>query len=394
VFRVLLLAGIVVSAWIFSRRSGAGRWARAGAVWIGVVLVIPTGAMRPQLASFVLVVAGLELTARILHAGPTRVVGRALVGRIMVLALILSLWASLHGAVILGVAAIAAACAGHALDTRTWRRPALVGVVAFGASCLSPLGISVWTYALRTGGESRRQGIEEWQPPSFHRADDVGIVVFLLVVVVFAVWQMRSDNRMIRWSLVAPCLLATALTFFAVRNATFAVLVSVPLLAALLTATGGWIGRRGWAVPIRPGPALVAMTIGGLLAGAIQTGELSLNPDPTGAPKYPSVASRVLPSGCRLLNEYHFGGYLILVRPDIPVSQDGRNDLYGTARLADQERLFTNGSPATALSDLDRAGVTCVLSEPGRPLLRALASEPVWHRVASDSTAQAWVRSP
>jgi len=407
-FRVALLAGLVGLAWIFSRRSGAGGWARAGAVWIGVVLVIPTGAMRPQLASFLLVLAGLELTARILGdqrssaatapppGGSVRAPrpGPSVGARIVALAVIIAIWSILHGAVILGVAMIAAACAGHAVDTRTWRRPALVGLVAFGASCMSPLGVGVWTYALRTGGESRRQGIEEWQPPSLHRADDVGIVLFLLLVIVWAVWRYRSEKKSLPWALVVPSALATALTFVAVRNATFAVLACVPLLAALLEAAGAALGRRRWAPPVRSGPALAAMTIGALLAGAIQTGEFSLSPDPLGSPRYPSVAAAALPSGCRLLNEYHFGGYLILVRPEIPVSQDGRNDLYGTERLADQEQLFNTGDPVKAASELDRLGITCVLAEPSRPLDRALARDPAWIRVAADAKAQAWVRYP
>lgn len=387
VLRVGLLAGVVALAWTFSRRSGAGRWARAGAVWVGVVLVVPTGAMRSQLVSFVLFLACLELAARILASVPTPW------PRLVALAAIVALWSSLHGAVIFGVVAVGAACAGHALDTRTWRRPALITLVAFGASCVSPLGISVWTYALRTGGDSRRQGIQEWQPASIHRVDDVGVVLFLLAVVGWALWQQRSGRGPVRWSLIAPAVLATGLTLLATRNATFAALASVPLLAALLGAAGAGLDRRGRRVPIRPGPAIAAMTIGGLLAGAIETGGLSLDPDPLEAPGYPSAAARALPSGCRVLNEYHFGGYLILVRPDIPVSQDGRNDLYGTARLDPQKKLFAEGDSATASSELDRAGITCVLAEPNRPLVRALAGDPGWRRVAADATAQAWVKT-
>jgi len=386
--RVLLLGGIVALAWIFSRRSGAGRWARAGAVWISTILVIPTGAMRSQLVSFVFFLAVLEMTARILRCG-----GR-LWPRLLALAVTISLWSTLHGAVIFGAAAVAAACAGHVLDTRTWRRPALATVVAFAASCASPLGVTVWTYALRTGGDSRRQGIQEWQPASIHRPGDVAVVLFLLLLLGWALWHVRSGRGEVRWSLIGPAVLATGLTFLATRNATFAVLAVVPLLAALITASGRELDRRGRILPIRPGAAIVAMTIGGLLAGAIDTGQLSLDPDPLDAPDYPAFAAAALPSGCRVLNEYHFGGYLILVRPDVPVSQDGRNDLYGTDRLQAQKGLFKDPDPASAPAALERLGITCVLAEPSRELLRALARDPRWQRAAHDTTAEAWIRLP
>ena len=387
--RVALLAAMVVLAWRYSRWAGAGGWARAGAVWICALFVIPTGALRPQLATFVIVLAGLELTQRILssRSGPE-------VPLLVGLAALMSAGSMLHGGVIAAVAVVGAACAGHVLDTRRWRLPALVTALAFAGSCLSPLGLTVWTYAVRTGGDSRRQGIDEWQPPSLHQLGDVAMVALLLAIVGWAVWRLRPDASGRRWALVAPAILTTALTFMAMRNATFALLSSVPILAALLSRAGEVLGRRELRIPMRPGMALAAMTIGGILGGAIQTGEFTLDPDPLDSTEYPSAAARALPADCRLLNEYHFGGYLILVRPDIPVSQDGRNDLYGTERLLQQRALFADGDPATAPANLSRAGITCVLAEPDRPLLRALGRDPAWRRAAADATAQAWVKMP
>ena len=387
--RVALLAAIVALAWRYSRWAGAGGWARAGAVWLCALFVIPTGAMRPQLATFVVMLAALELTQRILSSR-----SGAPVPLLLGLAALMSVGSMLHGGVIAAVAVVGAASAGHVLDTRQWRLPVLAPAVAFAGSCLSPLGITVWTYAVRTGGDSRRQGIDEWQPPSLQQLGDVGIVALLLVIVVWAVWRLRADASGRRWALVAPAILTTAMTFLAMRNATFALLASVPILAALLSRAGEALDRRGWRIPLRPGMALAAMTIGGILGGAIQTGEFTLDPNPLDSTEFPSAAARALPADCRVLNEYHFGGYLILVRPEVPVSQDGRNDLYGTERLLEQRALFADSDPATAPANLDRAGITCVLAEPDRPLVRALGRDPAWRRVAADATAHAWVRMP
>jgi hypothetical protein len=387
--RLALLGVIVALAWRYSRWSSAGAWARAGAVWICAVFVIPTGAMRPQLATFVIVLAGLELTQRILSSR-----SRPPVPMLAGLAALMSVGSMLHGGVIAAVAVVGAACAGHMFDTRQWRLPVLVTALAFAGSCLSPLGVSIWTYAVRTGGDSRRQGIDEWQPPSLHQLGDVAMLALLLAIVGWAVLRLRPDTSGRRWTLVAPAILTTAMTFLAMRNATFALLSSVPIMAASLSRAGEVLDRRGWRVPVRPGMALAAMTLGGILGGAIQTGEFTLDPNPLDSAEFPAVTARSLPAGCRLLNEYHFGGYLILARPDIPVSQDGRNDLYGTERLLQQRALFNDGDPATAVPNLERAGITCVLAEPDRPLVQALGRDPSWRRAAANATAQAWVKMP
>ena len=392
--RLLLLAAVVALTWAATRHSHAGGWARAGATWVSAVLLIPFSALRPQLATFALVLLCLELTTLALDAG-TAGTGRHSLRRVLfALALIVILWAALHGGVVVGVIAVAAACAGHAVDQRTWRQPALVTAIALAASCLSPLGPRVWTYAVTVGAASRRELIEEWQPPSIHRADDVAVAAFLLVVVIAGLWARRSGAAWARWRVLLPALVLTASAFVAVRNAAVAVLAAAPLTAAALGTAGGWLGRRGWSLPVHPGRAIGAMTVGALLGGAVQSGEFTLQVNPLGSTDYPSVSALALPSGCRLLNEYHDGGYLILARPDVPVSQDGRNDLYGHAKLQDQRALLGDGDPARAVSALEQRGITCVLAAPGRGLIRALAVSPQWRRVAADEQAEAWIRSP
>ena len=74
---------------------------------------------------------------------------------------------------------------------------------------------------------------------------------------------------------------------------------------------------------------------------------MPVRPNPLRSPEFPSVAAAALPGGCRLLNEYNDGGYLILVRPDVPVSQDGRNDLYGPRRLQEQEDVLNDRGAGT-----------------------------------------------
>ncbi|MGI8810316.1 MAG: hypothetical protein ACR2KK_21200 [Acidimicrobiales bacterium] len=392
VLRAALLAALVALAWAVTRHGGAGRWARAGAVWASVVFVIPLSAMRPQLVTFVLLLVCLELTGRALDrkGWPSPVLV------LLALAVAVSAWAFLHGAVIAGVVAVVAACVGDVLDRRSWRWPAATATVAVVASCLSPRGIGVWTYALRTSGESAQEGIQEWQPPSLGRVDDLLAMAFLLIVVAFALRSHVLATSRFRWRLLAPGLVLTVLAFQAVRNHPLALLALLPFTARMLGAAGAWLGGREGAPRLHPGRALGAMTIGALLGGVVQTGSLPVEPNPLRSPKFPGAAAAALPGGCRLLNEYNDGGYLIFVRPDVPVSQDGRNDLYGPRRLQEQEDLLNERDPERAAASLRRLGVTCVMLRTDRGLAQALAGDPAheWRRIGGDGSVDAWSRWP
>ena len=396
VLRVALLGALVAACWHVSARLSAGRWARAGAVWVTAAYVIPWAALRPQLVSYVLLLVAFELTYRALDAGGAAGPGRGRLGQPWsppvahaVLAATISVWACLHGAVAAGVVALVVACAGDALDRRSLRRPLATAAVCVLASLASPYGVSLWTYAVSNTRESVDIVIEEWQPPSLSKASDVAATAVIVAVAVAAVMLACRRPSPTRWRMLLPALLLAALAFQAVRNQPFALLALVPFTAQALTELGGALGRRGWAVPVHPGRALAAVSFAAVLTGATQLGSSPLDPDPMQSSDFPQ-ATRALPAGCRLLNEYAFGGFVILARPDVPVSQDGRNNLYGIPELRRQQQLLATGGAAPAGEELDRRGITCVLAEPDRPLLGALAQLPGWRRLATDDVSEAW----
>jgi hypothetical protein len=220
------------------------------------------------------------------------------------------------------------------------------------------------------------------------------ITAFLLIVVAAALRSRSSAAGGFRWRSFGPALALTALALQAVRNEPFAMLALLPYSARMFGAAGDWLRRRTWAPRLNPGRVLAAVTIGALLGGAIHAGALPVQANPLGSPEYPKLAA-ALPNGCRLLNEYGDGGYLILVRPDIPVSQDGRNDLYGSERLRQQERLLNERDPERAAPALYRLGVTCVLLRSDRGLIHALslAKDGEWHRIARDAASEVWTRT-
>jgi hypothetical protein len=100
-----------------------------------------------------------------------------------------------------------------------------------------------------------------------------------------------------------------------------------------------------------------------------------------------------VPAGCRLLNEYTVGGYVIWYRPDVPVSQDGRNDVYGKHLLQQQRDVLTaKPTPDASLAQLDRWGVDCAIVRPDRPTAIALGGDRRWRKVLSEEAGTLFVR--
>jgi hypothetical protein len=388
--RLVLLGAIIAAAWLASGRLTDSRWARALAVFLAGALLPPFSALRPQLASFGLLLVCLHLTRH------TLTVARPLPA-LALLAATVALWADVHGVVVVGAAAVVAASAGYvaervAIDRASVaaaaRRAGLTALVAVAASCMSPYGWTVWTYAVHTRAASRN--IQEWQHPSLHAADDV----FLFAVIVLALlWGLLRRGQQ-PWRELLPALVLTALAADAVRNEPLALLAAVPLLAGALEGVGGamplWLSNR---LPraLSPTVAFAGLVVTVLAFGwFVRDGAAGLDLTRLRPRAFPVRSAAALPSGCRLLNEYDQGGYLILARPDIPVSQDGRNDLYGAAFVDRQGQLLAGAGGTAAL---DRLGITCVLVKPGRGLIDQLQTSSQWIRVAADPRAQAWIRA-
>ena len=96
---------------------------------------------------------------------------------------------------------------------------------------------------------------------------------------------------------------------------------------------------------------------------------------------FPARAVAAIPTGCTLLNEYMYGGFVIFRRwPEVRVSLDGRNDVYGFDRIREQHLLLESRDP----DRVDALGARCVLLHRRLPLARALAADPRWRRLSED----------
>jgi len=159
--------------------------------------------------------------------------------------------------------------------------------------------------------------------------------------------------------------------------------------APLAVAVGGLrIPRlQNWFVP-RRGAVLLGLSVAWIVVMAPLVP--SLGRVGTIDVEVPVAATDAVPAGCLLLNEYEYGGLVIDRRwPDVLVSQDGRNDLYGSELLEREESILGGTSPAA----VDGFGAGCALLRADRPLVSALEADDGWNRVATDRGAVLFVRS-
>jgi len=336
---------------------------------------------RPQTLTYALLPPTLLLTARALQSR-----GRRRVLTLLALYLLVAVWTNLHlaslGALPAVAAGLAAVLIGH---RRAWRRLVPVCAAVFGVVVLgcvsSPLGFGALRSALATGGASHEVVIE-WA--TLWQTSAAGVLTWLGAAIAVALgaaaWRHRPHDPLLATSTAG----AAALLLLGITAARF----SPMALAAALPGVAAWASGVDWSAG--RGRGRVAFyatgTAVGLLAALLLIAGLRLpdlgRPSPAAFPTTRTVDA--IPAGCRVLDEYGDGGFLILHRhaDGVRVAMDGRNDVYGAALIAHLQGLVM-GRPG-ALAELHRDHVGCLLLDPDRPLIRqALAAG--WRTAAHDA---------
>jgi hypothetical protein len=352
---------------------------------------------RPQLIDYAAVPALLVLLMR-WHAGGG-------VGSLAAIAAVQVGWVNLHSVAPLGVGLCVAAALGAALDrvrldrgvldrARTDRgavldharldRRAALGrawrfagptVVAALAVLANPRGAGL----LRQGAAVHREStdlIREWLPPDPTEWTHLAPLLIAAAGLAVCLRQRRAVPA------TALVLLGGA-GLVMLRFGPMAALVGAAAAAGGLSAppVRAWAGRRR--VVLTAGATAGVLALSALAAPAL--GRL-------GRPEVSPVVVRALPAGCRLLNEYILGGHVILHRPDVRVSLDSRNDLYGASEVRRLQAMFDSPASGPGPVALDEMGVTCVLTRTDRPLAARLRTDPTWHVAADDGSVVAFTR--
>ncbi len=381
---------------------------------------------RPHLFSFTL----LLLVLYYLEEYRT---GRIPARRLAFIPPLMTLWANLHPAFVIGLVFCGAYWLGAVIETVGWGprvtleratqnavtgsagRPTVrrtqagartqvraytwTGVVAAAATVINPYGIGLHLHIIEfLRNPLLTRIIVEYQPPDFSRPITWPFAVLLLLGIglVATNWRRVPATHLLllgAWS---------GLALQAVRNVFQFSLITPALLAPLVisrlnraVAAPRLLARYGSPLRYKLGvPWLFAGTLAGLVTTAALGGWVGpwqvLHAHWT-EPPFPIRAAATLttpdaPSG-PMFNDMTWGGYLLYqFYPQRQIFIDGQQDAYGLTLSRDY--LTIAGTAPGWDTLLDQYGIAWVIEPPSSPLVAALRAQPTrWRETYRDSTA-------
>ena len=292
------------------------------------------------------------------------------------LALLMTLWANLHGGFAVGLALIppiaveavlATPAGGRAALARDW---AIFGLAALAGALINPFGLEGLLFPVRLLDLHALSRIGEWGPESFAHPNALEAVILGLIGVAL--------TRPLRLPAIRLALLL-GLLHLSLAHARHEMLLAViaPMLLAKPLAEA--VGAPGAAVRFD-------LRAAGLVAAALAIAGARLFLPPPALPAYASTqaALSALPPAARAepgLNGYAFGGYLIFegVKPYV----DGRADMFGDAFLNDYAEI-ARGEPEALKGVLAREHIGWTMFSPRQGATAAMDALPGWRRVYAD----------
>lgn len=336
------------------------------------LVLVPMLLARPHLLAWPLLAfwTGLMLKARNADRAPP-----------LVAALLMSLWANIHGSFVFGLL-IAAAFGLEALfaahdKARAFRRWFAFGLASLAAVFVNGNGVAGVLQPLKFTQLQMLPLIDEWKPSN----PEVTPFFFgvLVVVVALTFWK-RPRLSVVRW-LILACFLSLAL--LQVRHqAMFAI------LAAMILPTGVARSERH---ALFERPLKFALGAAGALLVVIRS-QMPLEPPENGANPWNLIAA--VPTSLRaehVLNGYSMGGPLILsgIRPFV----DGRGDMYGDTLVLNYARIVHGDSKAFAATVNQWDIRWAIVPNGSKQLIQLLDRSPGWRRIASDGVGAIYVRA-
>jgi hypothetical protein len=353
---VLVAAG---TGWA-ARTLGARVAPACVAAVLAPLLIFPWISERPQLASYVLFPIAIGLSARAVRDGALHV------GWLAGLVVTIALWANLHSVALFGVVIVSGLVATTCVVEATrgpWMRPLVAGAITIAATALAtlatPYGLDLHRHSLDVRDLSTST-MSEWYPLVDAGGDAVLPIVVSIAVIALLVWG-KAWRRL---DVVVPFALTLLFTIDAIRSAPFLVIMGA-IAAATVVPRPDWAwlsARRGLVVAAVVAASAVA------LVSAVQRVPEARDPGDEVA-----VASTdALPAGCQLRNDYRLGGWVLFDREEVPVSADGRNDLYGLDGYAQNAWFESESAAERAPREFASEGTDCVLAQNDSPLPGAL----------------------
>jgi len=329
------------------------------------------------------------------------------------LALLQVLWVNSHGGYVLGLVVIGCYTLEQWWDAYRDKVPAarnsairstLLLAVASAGTLLNPYGFRLIRKVFRTlASQYGRDYVTEWFSLSqliFHR--DLQVFLLFLALVYLTCLLRRGPMRPFH---VLVTVSFAILAFRSVRFLPVLGLVAIPLLAENAQAIARtWPPQAGqrlrtpaWTVLVVAPLTGIWLAAGGkLYALTGKTTQAGFGPNPISLPVDAAtfIAEREVPGP--LFHPYGEGGYLIWsLFPTHRVLQDGRNPLYGDARLY-RFRQAIEDAEAFVEVDATYAFQSILLTHwqpENQALIRRLYRDPAWLPVYADQQAVLFVRA-
>ena len=366
----LLVAAVGAMVLLLAHRLSASPVVTATLLVLASPLLIGWLSARPQLVDYLGVLV-LTMLMRSL------VEGRASARGLLAMGVLTVVWVNLHAGVLLGVAIVAAITVMAFARRRTrdrsgWCLAALITVAA--SSLINPYGIGLVGQTVRVKGASTGI-IDEWAHLDLTNPTQMIMMVLGLAALVVAV--RRRDT-----AFAGALGVAVLGSMNAIRILPILVLLALPVLAAFASQRPvlGYLHSRRLVLA----PGAMAGMVALLWLTVPSVGHIG-RPDPA---IYPTRVLQDIPRNCRLFNSYLLGGFVLLERPDVPVSLDSRNDLYGA------ERVAANAGLLRGQGDIEKglSGAGCVLIRPDAGLAQRLRESSQWELKSSEPAAALFLR--
>ena len=345
-------------------------WSAVGAIVAMDLVLVPMMLARPHLIAWALIAPWTFLMLR------AREQGRA---PPLFAALLMVVWANLHGSFVMGLL-IAAAFGLEALladpdKGRAIRQWGLFGIACGVAVFINANGLQGVLHPLTIANLEMLPLIDEWKP-SNPAVTPFFFAMLGLVLVIIAIKRPRLHP--VRWLLLG---LLLGLALWQVRHQAILAIVSAMILPT------GFSKEDARSLDERMPKAVAAAIV---LMAAIRA-LLPLSPPYTETNPWKLIAA--VPPELRsepVLNGYVMGGPLILsgIRPYV----DGRGDMYGDELVVGYKKI-TDGDAAGLAIAVDRWNIRwAILPNRYEKLIALLNRSPDWNRIYKDEVGVIYVR--
>ncbi|WP_210438159.1 hypothetical protein [Nocardioides xinjiangensis] len=332
------------------------------AVTVGIVAASPGLSPRPQMLSYVFIMATLAAW-----------LGSARDGRPRYWLLAVAwVWPMCHGLWPVGLSIAVAVLTALALQRRfpakTLMPLGLVAIGSFAVSALTPTGVDAYRSLFVVG--TRTEYFAEWGAPDFTSLP--GAVLGLMFVVVVAAGFRQQP---VPWVEVAIVLLALIWSLYSLRTTVVGSLLLTPALAST-------IGRLAPSTGPVQRPESLALFVMGLASAVVLAVHLHVHPAGPVVPRWVDARLDAMPPASRVLNDWNTGSYFVFRHPDLAWAMHGYGDVFTDAEIkrnSDLEQL--NAGWETELRKLD---VDIALLDPKSPLGYTLAHVQGWDVLQSD----------